>query len=84
MTFSRIFVLKIDRMETIKLKINKRTTYGKALLELIKIGIEEKKGIEIVIDSDPNLATKKAIEDVEKGKTFKVKNSKELFKELGI
>lgn len=29
-------------METIKLKINKRTSYGKALLELIKIGINEK------------------------------------------
>ena len=71
-------------METIKLKINKRTSYGKALLELIKIGINEKKGVEIVDENEPNLATVKAIEDVEKGKTFKVKNSKDLFKELGI
>lgn len=71
-------------METIKLKINKRTSYGKALLELIKIGINEKKGVEIVDDNEPNPATIKAIEDVEKGKTFKVKNAKDLFKELGI
>ncbi|SEP72474.1 hypothetical protein SAMN04488097_0443 [Epilithonimonas lactis] len=71
-------------METIKLKINKRTSYGKALLELIKIGIDEKKGVEIVDENEPNSATIKAIEDVEKGKTFKVKNSKDLFKELGI
>ena len=71
-------------METIKLKINKRTSYGKALLELIKIGINEKKGVEIVDENEPNLATMKAIEEVEKGKTFKVKNSKDLFKELGI
>lgn len=71
-------------METIKLKINKRTSYGKALLELIKIGINEKKGVEIVEESEPNSATIKAIDDVEKGKTFKVKNSKDLFKELGI
>ena len=71
-------------METIKLKINKRTSYGKALLELIKIGIDEKKGVEIVDENEPNSATLKAIEDVEKGKTFKVKNSKDLFKELGI
>lgn len=71
-------------METIKLKINKRTSYGKALLELIKIGINEKKGVEIVDENEPNSATIKAIEEVEKGKTFKVKNSKDLFKELGI
>lgn len=71
-------------METIKLKINNRTTYGKALLELIKIGINEKKGIEIVEENEPDPATVKAIEDVEKGKTFKAKNSQDLFKELGI
>lgn len=71
-------------METIKLKINKRTSYGKALLELIKIGINEKKGVEIVEENEPNQSTIKAIEDVEKGKTFKAKNSKDLFKELGI
>ena len=48
-------------METIKIKINKRTTYGKALLELIKIGILEKKGVEIVEDKELNEATIKAI-----------------------
>lgn len=44
----------------------------------------KKKGVEIVEESEPNSATIKAIDDVEKGKTFKVKNSKDLFKELGI
>ena len=71
-------------METIKLKINKRTSYGKALLELIKIGIIEKKGIEIVEEKELNEATIKAIEDVEKGKTFRAKNAQELFENLGI
>lgn len=71
-------------METIKLKINKRTNYGKALLELIKIGVSEKKGVEIVEEKILNEETIKAIEDVENGRTFKVKNSKKLFEELGI
>ncbi len=71
-------------METFKLKINEKTTYGKALLELIKIGILEKKGVEIVEENLPNQETIKAIKEVEKGKTFKVKNSKQLFEELGI
>lgn len=71
-------------METIKLKINEQTSYGKALLELIKIGILEKKGVEIVEENEPREETTKAMEDVEKGKTFKVKNSKQLFEELGI
>ena len=70
-------------METIKLKINKRTSYGKALLELIKIGINEKKGVEIVDDNEPDSATIKAIEDVEKGKTFKVKTPKTYSKNWG-
>lgn len=71
-------------METFKLKINEKTTYGKALLELIKIGILEKKGVEIVEENLSNQETIKAIKEVEKGKTFKVKNSKQLFEELGI
>lgn len=37
-------------MTTITLKINERSNYGKALLELIKVGIDEKKGIEKVED----------------------------------
>ncbi len=44
----------------------------------------KKKGVEIVDENEPDSATIKAIEDVEKGKAFKVKNSKDLFKELGI
>ena len=69
-------------MTTITIKINERNNYGKALLELIRIGVSEKKGIEVI--KEPNAETLKAIEDVEKGKTFKVNSSKELFKELGI
>lgn len=71
-------------METIKLKINEKTSYGKALLELIKIGILEKKGIEIVEENILNEETIKAIEEVENGKTFEVKNSEQLFEELGM
>ena len=67
-----------------QLKINQRTSYGKALLELIKLESKKKKGVEIVDENEPDSATIKAIEDVEKGKAFKVKNSKDLFKELGI
>lgn len=64
-----------------QLKINQRTSYGKALLELIKLESMKKKGVEIVDENERDSAT---IEDVEKGKAFKVKNSKDLFKELGI
>jgi hypothetical protein len=35
-------------------------------------------------EKKPNAETIKAIEDVEQGRTIKVKNSKELFKNLGI
>jgi hypothetical protein len=35
-------------MTTITLKINERSSYGKAILELIKVGIDEKKGVEMV------------------------------------
>ena len=40
-------------MTTITLKINERSNYGKALLELIKVGVEEKKGIEMVEEESP-------------------------------
>ena len=69
-------------MTTMTITINEHSNYGKALLELIKIGVQEKKGIEVI--KKPNAGTLKAIEDVENGRTFKVKSSKELFKELGI
>jgi antitoxin component of RelBE/YafQ-DinJ toxin-antitoxin module len=44
-------------------------------LPFVKVEEPEKK---------PNAETIKAIEDVEQGRTIKVKNSKELFKNLGI
>ncbi|RKD13230.1 hypothetical protein BCY91_10440 [Pelobium manganitolerans] len=40
-------------MTTITLKINERSSYGKALLELIKVGVNEKKGIEMVEEESP-------------------------------
>jgi len=69
-------------MTTITIKINERSNYGKALLELIKIGVDENKGVEVI--KEPDAETLKAIKDVEEGKTFKVNSSKELFDELGI
>jgi hypothetical protein len=55
---------------------------GKVILDLIKISAADKKGVEIVRTF--NAETIQAIEDVENGRTFKVKNSNELFKELGL
>ncbi|HTN22017.1 MAG TPA: DUF2683 family protein [Pelobium sp.] len=40
-------------MTTITIKINERSNYGKALLELIKVGVKEKKGIEMVEEESP-------------------------------
>lgn len=69
-------------MQTITLRINENSKMGKVILDLIKISVADKKGVEVVRSF--NEETIKAIEDVENGKTFKVKNSKELFKELGL
>jgi hypothetical protein len=77
-----IFVIKSSIMTTISLKINERSKMGKIILELIKVSSEENQGVEII--HVPNAETIKAIEDVQKGKTTKVKNSQELFKNLGI
>ncbi|MBU3660225.1 MAG: hypothetical protein FGM14_10165 [Flavobacteriales bacterium] len=67
-------------MATITLKINERSTYGKAILDLIKIGINEKKGVEVV--KTPNKETIKAIEEVKAGKVIRAKNAAELIKKL--
>lgn len=40
-------------MTTITLKINERSNYGKALLELIKVSVSEKKGVEIIEEENP-------------------------------
>ena len=69
-------------MTTISLKINERSKMGKIILELIKVSSEENQGVDII--HVPYAETIKAIEDVQKGKTTKVKNSQELFKNLGI
>lgn len=69
-------------MATITLKINEKSKEGKALMDLIKLFSVKKTAVEILRNF--NDETIKAIEDVENGKTIKVKNSKELFKNLGI
>ena len=75
--------VQINRiMQTITLRINENSKMGKVILDLIKISVADKKGVEVVRSF--NEETIKAIEDLENGKTFKVKNSKELFKELGL
>ena len=67
-------------MATITLKINERSNFGKAILELIKIGISENKGVELI--KTPNEETIKAIEEVKAGKVIKAKNATELIKKL--
>lgn len=69
-------------MQTITLRINENSKMGKVILDLIKITAADKKGVEVVRTF--NAQTIKAIEDVEAGRTFKVKNTKDLFKELGL
>lgn len=69
-------------MQTITLRINENFKIGKVILDLIKITAADKKGVEVVRTF--NAETIKAIEDVEAGRTFKVKNTKDLFKELGL
>ena len=69
-------------MQTITLRINENSKMGKVILDLIKITAADKKDVEVVRTF--NAETIKAIEDVEAGRTFKVKNTKDLFKELGL
>lgn len=69
-------------MVQITLKINERSKLGRIILDLIRLGTEKKEGIEVI--HTPNQDTIKAIEDVKAGRTTKVKNSKDLFKQLGI
>ncbi len=63
------------------LKFDQSKKEVKALIEYLKslpyIEVETEK-------PRYNAETEKAIQDVRNGKTFKVKNSKQLFKELGI
>jgi len=63
----------------ITLKIDKRSKQAKAVIEMLKT-------FDFVKFEEPryNKETEKAIKDAKAGKTFKVKNSKDLFKELGI
>jgi hypothetical protein len=70
-------------MTTITLKINEKSKAGKTLLSMVHFFTEEKNGVEIV--KTPNLETVKAMYEVgNKIGVTRVKNSKELFKKLGI
>ena len=72
--------LKSNILATITLNINERNKFGKAILELIKIGISENKGVELV--KIPNDETIKAIEEINLGKLIKAENATELIKKL--
>lgn len=66
--------------------INERSKAAKSFLEFARnlpfvIVHDEKR---IATKKRYNAETEKAIEDVRAGKTFKVENSNQLFKELGI
>ena len=67
-------------MATITLNINERSKFGKAILELIKIGISENKGVELV--KIPNDETINAIKEVNSGKIIRAENAYELIKKL--
>lgn len=71
-------------MTTITLKINERSSYGKALLELIKVGINEKKGIEMVEEESPYNAdfVKKVKESAASQERYEVKDVNELWNSL--
>ncbi len=70
--------------------IDERTKEGKSFLEFVKnlpfVKINEDSNIDKKISKKKryNAETEKAINDVREGKTFKVENSTQLFKELGI
>lgn len=70
-------------MTVITLKINERTKAGKTLLSMVNFFTSEKKGVEVF--ETPNFETVKAMYDAEnKIGTTKTKNSKDLFKKLGV
>lgn len=71
-------------MTTITLKINERSSYGKALLELIKVGVNEKKGIEMVEEESPYNPefVKKIKESAASTELYEVKDIDELWQSL--
>ncbi len=70
-------------MTTITLKINEKTIAGKALLSMVNLISSENKGVEIC--DAPNFETVKAIYEAEnKINLTKAKDSKDVFKKLGI
>ena len=71
-------------MTTITLKINENSDYGKAILELIKVGVKEKKGIEMLEEENfynPEFV-KMIKESASSGERYEVKDVNELWKSL--
>ena len=88
-TVFRIFEhIKFDQMETYTVKIDKRTTAGKALSQIISSFSEFKKGIEITKEhtqADLKPEVLETFKDTDNGKGVKKFNStEELFEDLGI
>lgn len=70
-------------MTIITLKINEKTKAGKALLSMVKVISSENKGVELC--NAPNFETLKSMYDAKnKIGLTKAKNSKDLFKKLGV
>jgi len=71
-------------MATITLKINQRTSYGKALWELIKVGINEKKGVEEVKEKSPYNPefVKQVLDAYKNDKRYEVKDVEALWESL--
>lgn len=70
-------------MTTITLKINERTKAGKALLSMVNFLTSENKGVTVY--DTPNFETVKAMYEAQnKINITKTKDSKDLYKKLGI
>lgn len=84
--FTSYLWIKTKKIETI-IKIDNNSKAAKAFIAFVKtlpfVSVVDSNKVE-----DPkaryNAETEKAIDDARKGKTFKVKSSKELFEDLGI
>lgn len=67
-------------MTTLTLKINERSKFGQAILDLISVGQSQKNTVEIV--KVPNANTLKSMEEARLGKVITASNATELLKKL--
>ena len=66
-------------MSIITIKINERSSFGKAVLALLKVGVSENK-LEIL--KTPTEETLKAMAEIKAGKVIREENADELIKKL--